>query len=126
MNLWEESTMEIQKYSEAFTDEVVKNATRMLATIADLEETIEVLNAVIAESNNSLLVQGLTESIDELRAEVEFLKQENARLRNHNRVLTTARRQISGKASDLMKQVEEMGQHIMDIAAEEEAPVQQD
>ena len=71
-------------------------------------------------------VLALQEANDELQSEVEFLKQENARLRNHNRVLTTVRRQISGKASDLMKQVEEMGQHIMDIAAEEEAPFQKD
>jgi len=75
---------------------------------------------------DNFAVLALQEANDELQAEVEFLKQENARLRNHNRVLTTVRRQISGKAFDLMKQVEEMGQHIMDIAAEEEAPIQQD
>jgi predicted nuclease with TOPRIM domain len=76
---------------------------------------------IVMGSTTTLAVQALTEANDELQSEVDFLKEENARLRNHNRVVTAMRRQISGKALDLMKQVEEMGQHIFDIAANEVA-----
>ena len=85
----------------------------------DNEEYVQA-QRVIAEGNTTLAVQALKEANEELQGEIEFLKQENARLRNHNRVVTAMRRQISGKALDLMKQVEEMGQHIMNIAAEED------
>lgn len=76
---------------------------------------------IVAESNTTLAVQALKEANEELQGEVDYLKEENKRLRNHNRVLTTVRRQISSKATDLMKQVEQMGQHIMNIAADEAA-----
>jgi len=76
---------------------------------------------VIAETHTSLAVQALKEANDELQGEVEFLKGEIERLRKSNRALRTMRRKISGEATDLLKQVEEMGQHIMDIAAEEAA-----
>lgn len=81
----------------------------------------EYVHARIVMGNTPLVVQALQEANDELQSEVEFLKEENARLRNHNRVVTAMRRQLSGKALDLMKQVEDMGQHIMEIAANEAA-----
>ena len=77
-------------------------------------------NEIVAESKTTLAVQALAEANEELQSEVEYLKDENARLRNRNRVLTTMRRQVRGKAKDLMKQVEEMGQHIFDIAEQGE------
>jgi predicted nuclease with TOPRIM domain len=81
----------------------------------------EYVHAQIVMGNTPLVVQALQEANDELQSEVAFLKEENARLRNHNRVVTAMRRQLSGKALDLMKQVEDMGQHIMEIAANEAA-----
>ena len=76
---------------------------------------------VIAESNTSLVVKALEESIEELRGEIEFLKQENKRLRNVSRATRTTNRNVRRDVSNLISQVEEMGQHIMDIAAEEAA-----
>ena len=74
---------------------------------------------VIAESNTSLVVKALEESIEELRGEVEFLKEENKRLRNVSSATRTSNRKVRQEARDLISQVEEMGQHIMDIAVEE-------
>ena len=76
---------------------------------------------VIAESNTTLVVKALEESIEELRGEIEFLKEENKRLRNISRATRTSNRKVRQEARDLISQVEEMGQHIMDIAAEEAA-----
>jgi hypothetical protein len=74
---------------------------------------------VIAESNTTLVVKALEESIEQLRGEIEFLKEENTRLRNVSRATRTSNRKVRQEARDLISQVEEMGQHIMDIAAEE-------
>ncbi len=74
---------------------------------------------VIAESNTTLIVTALMEAIESLRQEIEFLKAENKRLRNISRVTRTMNRKVRQEAHDLIHQVEEMGQHIMDIAAEE-------
>ena len=74
---------------------------------------------VIAESNTTLVVKALEESIEELRGEIDFLKQENKRLRNISRATRTTNRNVRRDVADLISQVEEMGQHIMDIAAEE-------
>ena len=74
---------------------------------------------VIAESNTSLAVKALEESIEELRGEIEFLKEENKRLRNVSSATRTSNRKVRQEARDLISQVEEMGQHIMDIAVEE-------
>ena len=74
---------------------------------------------VIAESNTSLVVKALEESIEELRGEIEFLKEENKRLRNVSSATRKVNRNVRRDVSNLLSQVEEMGQHIMDIAAEE-------
>ena len=74
---------------------------------------------VIAESNTSLVVKALEESIEELRGEIEFLKEENKRLRNVSSATRKVNRNVRRDVSNLISQVEEMGQHIMDIAAEE-------
>ena len=74
---------------------------------------------VIAESNTSLAVKALEESIEELRGEIDFLKQENKRLRNVSSATRKVNRNVRRDVSNLLSQVEEMGQHIMDIAAEE-------
>ena len=74
---------------------------------------------VIAESNTSLIVKALEESIEELRGEIEFLKEENKRLRNVSSATRKVNRNVRRDVSNLLSQVEEMGQHIMDIAAEE-------
>lgn len=74
---------------------------------------------VIAGSNTSLVVKALEESIEELRGEIEFLKQENARLRKVSRTTRLVNRKVRAEATALIEQVEEMGKHIMDIAAEE-------
>ena len=76
---------------------------------------------VIAESNTSLAVKALEESIEELRGEIDFLKQENKRLRNVSSATRKVNRNVRRDVSNLISQVEEMGQHIMDIAAEEAA-----
>ena len=76
---------------------------------------------VIAGSNTSLIVKALEESIEELRGEVDFLKEENKRLRNVSSVTRKVNRNVRRDVSNLISQVEEMGQHIMDIAAEEAA-----
>ena len=76
---------------------------------------------VIAESNTSLIVKALEESIEELRGEIEFLKEENKRLRNVSSATRKVNRNVRRDVSNLISQVEEMGQHIMDIAAEEAA-----
>ena len=86
----------------------------------DKEEYVRA-QQVIAESNTSLAVKALEESIEELRGEVEFLKEENKRLRNISRATRTSNRKVRQEERDLISQVEEMGQHIMDIAAEEAA-----
>ena len=74
---------------------------------------------VIAEGHTSLAVKALEESIEELRGEIEFLKRENKRLRNISRATRTSTRKARDAAKALVEQVEEMGQHIMDIAADE-------
>ena len=76
---------------------------------------------VIAESNTSLVVKALEESIEQLRGEIEFLKEENKRLRNVSSATRKVNRNVRRDVSNLLSQVEEMGQHIMDIAAEEAA-----
>ena len=76
---------------------------------------------VIAESNTSLVVKALEESIEELRGEIEFLKEENKRLRNVSSATRKVNRNVRRDVSNLISQVEEMGQHIMDIAVEEAA-----
>ena len=76
---------------------------------------------VIAGSNTSLIVKALEESFEELRGEVDFLKEENKRLRNVSSVTRKVNRNVRRDVSNLISQVEEMGQHIMDIAAEEAA-----
>ena len=76
---------------------------------------------VIAEFNTSLVVKALEESIEELRGEIEFLKEENKRLRNVSSATRKVNRNVRRDVSNLLSQVEEMGQHIMDIAAEEAA-----
>jgi hypothetical protein len=92
MNLWEES-MDSEEYVAA--------------------------RRVIAEGNNNLVVKALEESIEELRGEIDFLKGENQRLRNISRATRTSTRKARQSAKALLEQVEEMGKHIMDIAAEE-------
>lgn len=84
----------------------------------DQEERV-MANAVIAESNTTLAVQALQEANDQLQGEIEFLKEENKRLRNVSRATRTSTRKARDAAKALFEQVEEMGQHIMDIAAEE-------
>ena len=76
---------------------------------------------VIAEGHTSLVVKALEESIEELRGEIDFLKQENKRLRNVSSATRKVNRNVRRDVSNLISQVEEMGQHIMDIAAEEAA-----
>ena len=76
---------------------------------------------IIAESNTSLVVKALEESIEELRGEIEFLKEENKRLRNVSSATRKVNRNVRRDVSNLISQVEVMGQHIMDIAAEEAA-----
>ena len=73
----------------------------------------------VIAGQKSLVVRALEESIEELRGEVEFLKEENKRLRNVSSATRTSNRKVRQQARDLIGQVEEMGQHIMDIAAEE-------
>ena len=84
-------------------------------------EAYQLAQQVIAEGNTTLVVQALEESIEELRGEVEFLKQENKRLRNVSSATRKVNRNVRRDVSNLISQVEEMGQHIMDIAAEEAA-----
>lgn len=74
---------------------------------------------VIAEGTKSLVVKALEESIEELRGEIVFLKEENKRLRNISRATRTTNRKVRRDVTALIEQVEEMGQHIMDIAATE-------
>ena len=76
---------------------------------------------VIAESNTSLVVKALEESVEELRGDIDFLKQENKRLRNVSSATRKVNRNVRRDVSNLISQVEEMGQHIMDIAVEEAA-----
>jgi ribosomal protein L29 len=76
---------------------------------------------VIAEANTSLVVRALEESIEELRGEIEFLKEENLRLRNVSRATRMTSRNVRRDVAILLTQVEDMGKHIMDIAAEEAA-----
>jgi predicted nuclease with TOPRIM domain len=76
---------------------------------------------VIADGHSSLVVKALEESVEELRGEIEFLKEENKRLRNVSKATRTSTRKARDTAKALFEQVEEMGQHIMDIAAEEAA-----
>ena len=76
---------------------------------------------IIAESRTTLAVQALQESNESLQEEIEYLREENARLRNTNRVLRTVNHQVRGKTTDLLGQVEEMGQHIFDIASQEDS-----
>ena len=76
---------------------------------------------VIAEGHTSVVVKALEESIEELRGEIDFLKQENKRLRNVSSATRKVNRNVRRDVSNLISQVEEMGQHIMDIAVEEAA-----
>src|ERR1700687_1313929 len=76
---------------------------------------------VIAEGSKTLVVKALEESIEELRSENDFLKEENKRLRNISKATRTTNRKVRRDVSALVEQVEQMGQHIMDIAAEEVA-----
>ena len=76
---------------------------------------------VIAEGHTSFVVKALEESIEELRGEIDFLKQENKRLRNVSSATRKVNRNVRRDVSNLISQVEEMGQHIMDIAVEEAA-----
>ena len=84
----------------------------------DNEERV-MANAVIKESNTTLAVQALQEANEQLQGEVEFLKEENKRLRNVSRLTRMTSRKVRSEAKTLLEQVEEMGKHIMDIAAEE-------
>jgi predicted nuclease with TOPRIM domain len=84
----------------------------------DAEEYVTA-QQVIADGHKGLVVQALEESIEELRGEIDFLKEENKRLRNVSRATRTSTRKARDAAKALFEQVEEMGQHIMDIAAEE-------
>ena len=84
----------------------------------DAEEHI-FAQQVIAESTSTLVVKALEESVEELRGDIDFLKQENKRLRNVSSATRNVNRNVRRDVSNLISQVEEMGQHIMDIAAEE-------
>ena len=75
----------------------------------------------VIAGQKSLVVRALEESIEELRGEIEFLKEENKRLRNVSSATRKVNRNVRRDVSNLISQVEEMGQHIMDIAAEEAA-----
>ena len=86
----------------------------------DAEEHI-FAQQVIAESTSTLVVKALEESVEELRGDIDFLKQENKRLRNVSSATRKVNRNVRRDVSNLISQVEEMGQHIMDIAAEEVA-----
>lgn len=86
----------------------------------DNEEYVTAQQA-IAEGHTSLVVKALEESIEELRGEIEFLKEENKRLRNVSSATRKVNRNVRRDVSNLISQVEEMGQHIMDIAVEEAA-----
>ena len=86
----------------------------------DAEEHI-FAQQVIAESTSTLVVKALEESVEELRGDIDFLKQENKRLRNVSSATRKVNRNVRRDVSNLLSQVEEMGQHIMDIAAEEAA-----
>ena len=86
----------------------------------DAEEHI-FAQQVIAESTSTLVVKALEESVEELRGDIDFLKQENKRLRNVSSATRNVNRNVRRDVSNLISQVEEMGQHIMDIAAEEAA-----
>ena len=86
----------------------------------DKEEYVSA-QQVIAESTSTLVVKALEESIEELRGDIDFLKQENKRLRNVSSATRKVNRNVRRDVSNLISQVEEMGQHIMDIAAEEAA-----
>ena len=86
----------------------------------DAEEHI-FAQQVIAESTSTLVVKALEESVEELRGDIDFLKQENKRLRNVSSATRKVNRNVRRDVSNLISQVEEMGQHIMDIAAEEAA-----
>ena len=86
----------------------------------DAEEHI-FAQQIIAESASTLVVKALEESVEELRGDIDFLKQENKRLRNVSSATRKVNRNVRRDVSNLISQVEEMGQHIMDIAAEEAA-----
>ena len=86
----------------------------------DAEEHI-FAQQVIAESTSTLVVKALEESVEELRGDIDFLKQENKRLRNVSSATRKVNRNVRRDVSNLISQVEEMGQHIMDIAVEEAA-----
>ena len=86
----------------------------------DAEEHI-FAQQVIAESTSTLVVKALEESVEELRGDIDFLKQENKRLRNVSSATRKVNRNVRRDVSNLISQVDEMGQHIMDIAAEEAA-----
>jgi len=85
----------------------------------DGEEYVQAQQVIAG--NTSLVVKALEESIEELRGEIDFLKEENSRLRNISKATRTSTRKARDAAKALFEQVEEMGQHIMDIAAEEAA-----
>jgi hypothetical protein len=85
--------------------------------IMDGEEYVQAQQCIAG--NKSLVVQALEDTVEELRGEIEFLKEENKRLRNVSKATRTTNRKIRKEATALVEQVEEMGQHIMDIAASE-------
>jgi predicted nucleic acid-binding Zn-ribbon protein len=74
----------------------------------------------LTKARKSLVVKALEESIEELCGEIDFLKGENKRLRNVSRATRTTNRKIRKDVTALVEQVEEMGQHIMNIAVEEQ------
>jgi hypothetical protein len=94
MNLWEEKIMDGEEY---------------------------VMAQQIIAGQKSLVVQALEETVEELRGEIEFLKEENKRLRNVSKATRMTNRKVRADVKALVDQVEEMGQHIMDIAVEEAA-----
>lgn len=74
---------------------------------------------VIAESTSTLAVQALREANEELQGEVTFLKEEISRLRRAVKATRTTNRSVRRQATELVTQIEEMGTHIFDMAAQE-------
>ena len=65
---------------------------------------------VIAESVKPLIVQALEESIEDLR-------EENARLRNTNRILRKVNSTLRGKVTEIWKGNEELQVHLFETVA---------
>ena len=81
----------------------------------DNEERI-FANQVIGDSNQILIVAALTEANDDLQ-------EENARLRNVNRVMRAANSALRGKLNEMMTSMDDLGSHIMPMSAEDEAGI---